>query len=30
MAKKIKREELLNLIKYYEQAFITNDLPIPF
>ena len=30
MAKKIKREELLNLIKYYEQAFFTNDLPIPF
>ena len=30
MAKKLKREELLDLIKYYEQAYFTEDLPIPF
>ena len=30
MAKKLKREELLDLIKYYEQAYFTNDDPIPF
>lgn len=30
MAKKIKREELLDLMKYYEQAFFTHDLPIYF
>lgn len=30
MAKKLKRQELLDLIKYYEQAFFTCDLPIPF
>ena len=30
MAKKLKREELLDLMKYYEQAFFTNDSPIPF
>ena len=30
MAKKLKREEILSLIKYYEQAYFTNDEPIPF
>ena len=30
MAKKLKKSELLDLIKYYEQAFFTHDKPIPF
>ena len=28
--KKLKREQLLQLIKYYEQKFFTHDLPVPF
>lgn len=30
MAKKLKKNELLDLIKYYEQAYFTHDEPIPF
>lgn len=30
MAKQLKREELMHLIKYYEQAYFTLDKKIPF
>ena len=30
MAKKMKREQMLQLMKYYEQKYFTHDEPVPF